>query len=1052
MVFVRTLGAASVDAGPKRLAPSSVRRFALFFYLWAERGRAVTRSTLHELVFPDQTAKNARHSIRELLYQYRKLGVRIAGDEETAELVPETVRADYSDLLRQERPSLEQMRAAAGGFMPGYAPTLSETYTEWLEGLRTRSTNELNRVFVAELNRARRLGDWMLAEAAAKAVLTLDPLHEEATLATAEMLAISGAKTQAVKLLDRYVEEVGSASSDLKIPATVLRRRISERSREIYRAPLTLPFLGRDAEMAALQERLARARAGEAQCVVIVGEAGIGKTRLAEELCTQAVLAGAQVERVAMQPHDVHRPMATFADIVPTLLQLRGALGCSPESIAALRRLTKPEPGDEQPVTDQAGSETIAAGITRALADLLDAITGEAPLVIFVDDAQWTDDRSRETLTMLAAARRSRRLFILLTSRDRAVLQFLVRRSERVLGLSLSPLTTVSSRELTNRVLQDNSLADRELLDWLSSTAGGNPFFLRSLIEHYQSTGDRFVVPSSLSVFLDQKVAALSDKAVALLGTCVALGRHSDLARVVSALEIPSIDLQVALAELEAVHLIVHAAERIEPAHSLVAETVQRLASPLALRLIHRRVANLLQSEAQNSESPALLWDCAEHWIAAGEPSRAADFLERCAGRALEIGRPREAAELLLRAAGFVKGERAIILARGAATVADGAHEVLLVKRAVGRLRELGVQIEGDPLELAELNACVAQWDDPKFAIRRLQAWVVSTAPLEYRVRAAVDLLIVAETDCRPEFRELIYEGLIRELPSPSLRFDSQTLMMLLIYHCGFSDEREARSIVNLLLEIVPALPGPSAANILRKCGVALWRLGIIEDARRVFERWFDQARADGMLRAQFDAALTIAGTSDLDTEICERWQAIADSIAIDDPKLKETPAYVFFRLDTACNLGNPAEARTWLRSAIRLEEESKLSRLQRWVRAGELRIRQLEGSLPTVVEASGLIEHHRPQWEVGDLADFELGVFLWVLSEHGEFEAAQRAMDRYFRESRRTRNPASRIIHEAADALRAKQIARADEKQQHWPFEIPTAFRHRHSTARQGD
>ena len=233
MVFVRTLGAASIDAGVTRLTPSSVRKFALLFYLWAERGRSVTRATLHDLVFPDQTAPNARHSIRELIYQFRKLGARIASEGETVELAPESVRADYSDVLRQERPSLEQLRAATGGFMPGYAPAHSEAFTEWLEGLRARATVELNRVFVAELNRARRLGDWTLVEAAAQAVLALDPLHEEATFATAEMLAINGAKAQAVRVLDKYVEEVGKSSPDLKLPATLLRRRISERSREI---------------------------------------------------------------------------------------------------------------------------------------------------------------------------------------------------------------------------------------------------------------------------------------------------------------------------------------------------------------------------------------------------------------------------------------------------------------------------------------------------------------------------------------------------------------------------------------------------------------------------------------------------------------------------------------------------------------------------------------------------------------------------------------------------------------------------------------------------
>ena len=1023
MVFVRTLGAASIDAGATRLTPSSVRKFALLFYLWAERGRSVTRATLHDLVFPDQTAPNARHSIRELIYQFRKLGARIASEGETVELAPESVRADYSDVLRHERPSLEQMRAATGGFVPGYAPTHSEAFTEWLEGLRARATVELNRVFVAELNRARRLGDWTLAEAAAQAVLALDPLHEEATFATAEMLAIGGAKAQAVRVLDKYVEEVGKTSPDLKLPASLLRRRISERSREIYRAPLTLPFLGRDAEMAALQERFARARAGEAQCVVIVGEPGIGKTRLAEELCTQAVLAGASVERVATQPYDVHRPMATFADLVPKLLELPGALGCSPESMAALKRLTRPESGDKQSIADEPTSEVIAAAIARAIADLIDSITGESPLLILVDDAQWTDERSRETLAALLAGRLPRRLMIVLTSRDRSMTQFLARRSEAFLGLSLAPLTSVASSELTNRALLDQASTDKELRDWIASTSGGNPFFLKCLISHYQTTGERFVVPTSLSILLDQRISALSTNATLLLGTCVALARHSDLERVLRALELGPIDVQAAAGELESANLVLQSGRRIEPAHSLIVEAIARLMPPLVRRLIHRRVACVLELEAQASVSAALLWDCAEHWGLAGEPERASEFLARCAATAMEIGRPREAAQLLLRAAEMIGRQAAIDLARRSVEIADSSHEGDVVKRGIGLLRKLGIQIEGDPLELAELHALVCEWDDPEYASERLQSWLVSAMPLAQRVRAAADMLVIAETDFRPEIAQQVYASLICDLAAGAQGIERRSLTLLLIYHCSFGDLDEAHRISSQLRRSAESATGTVAADIYRKCGVAFWRLGLVEEALETFEQCYLRAKQVGLLKLQVDAASALMGLQlDVSKQGVDYWRQRAESAIAEDCALASRPSYILTRLDFACCTGNRDDARIWLEAAQRLSESSRLIRIQRWVRAAELRLRQLSGDGPSIEEVKVLVDGHRPNAEASDIGDFEMAVATYTFAEHSEFELARQLLARYFGVNRRSRAPQTNMLRNAIEELDSKQ------------------------------
>ncbi|MGH7619601.1 MAG: ATP-binding protein [Gemmatimonadaceae bacterium] len=1027
MVFLRTLGAASIDAGATHLTPASVRKFALFVYLWSERGRSQTRATLHDMIFPDQSAVNARHSIRELVYQFRKLGVRLASAGETIELALEGVRADYSDILRQERPSLDQLRDAAGGFLPGYAPEHSEAFTEWLEAFRRRAAVELNRVFVTELNRARKLGDWTLADAAARAVLALDPLHEEATLATAELLAISGAKAEAVTLLDRYAAEVGTRSPELRLPAALLRRRISERSREIYRAPLTLPFLGRDAEMSALQERFERAKAGEAQCAVIVGEAGIGKTRLAEEMCTQAVLAGASVARVATQPHDVHRPMATFADLVPKLLELPGALGCAPESMTALRRLTTSESDAVRSGPNESNSEIVAGAISRALADLVDAIATEAPLVIFVDDAQWTDERSRQTVAALSAARHARRLLIVLTSRDRSMAQFLAQRSDRAGGLALAPLTSQSSRELTSRALAAGANADTHLQDWIAWTSGGNPFFLKCLIGHFQTTGERFVVPTSLSALLDQTVGALSGNAAMLLGTCVALGRHSEVERVLRALEMPQIDLQLAAAELEASGLIAHVGSRVEAAHALVREAATRLASPLVLRLVHRRVATVLEAEAETGSSTVLLWDCAEHWAMADEPERAADFLKRCATRAGDIGRPREAAELLLRASAMVARDSAIQLAREAVEIAHSGYEADVVRRGVALLRQLGFQIESDVLELAELHTQLSLWDDPEYLVERLRAWIESSAPLEQRVAAATCALIVAEVDGQPELAAFVNDRFASRLSSPDASTDPATLTLQLIYHCAFGDMEQVPTVVGRLLSLTSKISPIHAVDVYRKCAIGLWRFGHTDKAIALFRECFLAAKTLGLRSAQFDVAATLMTVQpERELQGSEDWLQVIDALVADDSELATRPTNLLSRLERACLTADCAGAKRWLEEVRQMARQSRLLRTHRWIRAAELNIRQLEGDLPSVDEAESLIACHRPGGEAGEISDFEIGLAYSILRERGEIEIAEAHLAQYLGVSRRSRSPVSSLLRLIIASRAANGLDRA--------------------------
>ncbi len=472
---------------------------------------------------------------------------------------------------------------------------------------------------------------------------------------------------------------------------------------------------------------------------------------------------------------------------------------------------------------------------------------------------------------------------IILTSRDRTLLRFLAQRSERAFGIALTPLTTRSSRELTGRAFVENGAADPELQEWIASSSAGNPFFLKCLVGHFQTTGERFVVPATISSLLDQRVATLSPNAGALLQVCVALGRHAEVERIIAALEMPQIDLQLAAAELEMTNLIAHSSRRIEPAHSLVGETVVRLASPVGWRLVNRRVALVLQADAQTSDSSSLLWDCAEHFALAGEEDRAADFLQRCATRAIEIGRPREAAELLLRAAAMVNRERAIRLARDAVEIADSAHEGDVVKRAIQFLRNLNVRIESDPIELAELHALVCEWEDSAYASQRLSEWLASGVPLELRIRAATELVVIAENERREDLAHRLYDGLVADLEAQSAaaRASFTTLMPLLIYHCAFGSLDRARDIAEKLMVLASEVVDTVAADIYRKCGVAFWRLGLPDSAIDALVRSYHSAKRVGLIKMQLDTATILASIycDRDDADLMAPWMDIADAL-----------------------------------------------------------------------------------------------------------------------------------------------------------------------------
>src|SRR5205085_2835912 len=135
-------------------------------------------------------------------------------------------------------------RNAAYEYLAGYAPIFSRSFQEWIEQRRDQVHAQLREALVRRIAAARQLGQWPRVDAIARQLMDIDPLNEEAALALAEAAASTGSKATAIEILDRYSSEVGRVRGDLKLPATLLRNRISEQRFGFHES--AVPFVGRE--------------------------------------------------------------------------------------------------------------------------------------------------------------------------------------------------------------------------------------------------------------------------------------------------------------------------------------------------------------------------------------------------------------------------------------------------------------------------------------------------------------------------------------------------------------------------------------------------------------------------------------------------------------------------------------------------------------------------------------------------------------------------------------------------------------------------------------
>lgn len=412
----------------------------------------------------------------------------------------------------------------------------------------------------------------------------------------------------------------------------------------------SLPFIGRRVERLRLAQALQPGR-----LVVIEGEPGIGKTRLALEHLSAANL------RVAVgRAYELDQALP-YLPVIDGLRRLVESLSHSGE-LATLRGEVPAVWWDEAarlaPELESADSRAPARPpdeprLWEGVRQVLAASARAQPLALMIDDLHWADASTIGLLGYLVRNSGDSGLRLLATTRPpqpRTPLTVLLNSLNREGRLTRLPLERLSADEVAEAVRQSTEIhagdPDR-LADWLSRASEGNPYILAELIRHARASGwleapaeipvDQPVVPQNIYSLVQSRLDRLPDAARRFLDAGVAEGREFDFDVAAQAAGLSEAAALDALDELLASGLVQPAgagsgADPSLPAgncftfdHSLTMEVAFREVGELRHRLLHQRVAQAIESlhPERLNELAGLL---ARHYSEGGDPRRAAQY------------------------------------------------------------------------------------------------------------------------------------------------------------------------------------------------------------------------------------------------------------------------------------------------------------------------------------------------------------------------------------------------------------------------------------------
>jgi len=415
--------------------------------------------------------------------------------------------------------------------------------------------------------------------------------------------------------------------------------------------------------------QLVGALGGDARMVLVVGDAGVGKSRFVAEGMARAAAEGMPSVSGACLPLAEKLPLLPVAEAVGELARLEGgrlldaALGALPPYVRAEVGRLLPQLGPGAAVPDGRGEERQQERLFSAVAELLGAAAGRAGAGLVIEDVHWADSATLDCLTYLRRVGRRGAVTVVVTCRgDESPLEPVVaawlanaRGGSDVEVIRLRPLSREETAEQVAALTGGSAPA--QFAEDVYARAEGNPFFAEQLVaaalaDSARSGLSRSVgLPARLAELLRARAGRCSGDARAVLNAMVVTGRPLTEEMLGSITRLDDDAVRGGLRELAAVQLLTEmtADKAVRPRHALLSEAVAAGLLPGERVVLHERAARALEETSDD----ALAAEAAGHWAAAGRPAEelparmlAADAAERVFGYAQAAGHWLRAIEL----------------------------------------------------------------------------------------------------------------------------------------------------------------------------------------------------------------------------------------------------------------------------------------------------------------------------------------------------------------------------------------------------------------------